>query len=131
MSYTLLGSVKLPGDECPAGTHTFTLDLHSGEGRDIECVTGPDSKTVLKTTSATVTNIAPITSELAKLEVVELPTTCGYDGPSLALSLTGTVATPSTYLDDDYNCLHRTDVGYVSPNLSALHTAIAKAFGIQ
>lgn len=56
---------------------------------------------------------------LAAVRPIAMPTVCAYDGPtsSLVVSLSGRQV---TYIPEDYNCSHRTDVSYASGVQSVL-----------
>ncbi len=124
LSYAVLGAAIGDEDECAAATHFFDVNLALGEVSAKLCVKNAAGDLVFetKTKSLGAAELASVQSELDALRVVPMPSQCLWDGPAYGITIGG-----QSFIDDDYNCRHRTDVGYVT-RLYKLEQALKQVF---
>lgn len=111
---------KTPGDTCSDSTRNYELSLATGAYKSTTCAGDPGARdfvVVERTLSSD--ELASVNAKLEVLTVAPLPKTCSFDGRAFSIKVGG-----KEYWDYDYNCRHRTDVGYVAPNLAPLEVVL-------
>lgn len=104
-------SIEVMGDTlgAPPGLsnkRTYAIDPSSD---DVTVTRGNEdaSRTLILTTQER----AKLDALLSSVTENPMPTLCSYDGPTASMRVSRS-GTRTTYLADDYNCMHRRDVSY-------------------
>jgi hypothetical protein len=125
LAFDVLGAGLGDEDECYFAERTFDVNLALSEVSAKLCAKKPDGNVFeTKTKSLSAAEVAAIQAEVDALRVIAMPIHCLYDGPAYGIRITG-----QSFIDQDYNCLHRTDVGYVT-GLYKLDAVLKGLFGI-
>ena len=105
------GAAPKPG-ACSTASRSYTVSLATGAFHAKVCPNG-----VARVVDRTLTSeeVASVRTALDRYTESSQPDVCGYDGTAYSL----TVGTKE-FWDSDYNCQHRTDIGYVSQGLGTI-----------
>ena len=109
----MLGEARMDHGTCGASSTKYDVVLATGRFTAWKCVGGNMSVTLDRTLTAD--ERAKLDTQLDALKVASMPGECGFDGRAYALTLDG-----KQYFDADYNCTHRTDVGYRTPGIGPI-----------
>ena len=116
------GAWRNPDDTCTVDSHRFDVDLEAGTLILWTCTGTPAAMTAGATQTLSADENAAITKAYDALVETPPPADCAYDGHQLTLTAGG-----KTFMDEDMNCKHRTDVTWVSSLYELTQTTAAIA----
>ncbi len=106
------GVVPKPG-KCSQSTRSYTVSLVSGVYHADLCDESNDPHVVERTLTSD--ELASVKTTLDTYTETSLPDDCSYDGTAYSLTVGAKL-----FYDYDYNCNHRTDIGYVKQGIQTM-----------